>query len=444
MKNTKKLLSTALCAALCTAMLAGCGDSKNNGNNSAAGGDNSQSGSLTINYLSSRNTTSEAVMLALQDVADNYAKENPDLDFSYEVESITDRASYLQKLKILASSNELPEWFESDPDTFFASLVENDQVYNMGDLYDELGVSDKFFNIAKEYVKLPGSDEIYLIAWQANAEYFFYNKDLFAQAGITEVPKTMDELLDTCKALKDAGITPITTLGSDWPVLRYFAMIPFRQSGNDYLEKACAGTESWGTELGIENAAYMQELAQYFQTGFSSGDTDTMEDLFVGNKAAMLYDGTWVLPKLIDESTGDLRSDFSYFTMPTYKDNDTTGASDYFANCGIGMAIRKDAMTQEMKDYMKYVFDNYADITLNDYKQLPSIQPSSTEGLPAVYQDILEDVTNVNTFAKCWDVVIDSASLETLHKSSTELLIGEMTPQEWADSLDKAVAANNK
>ena len=188
----------------------------------------------------------------------------------------------------------------------------------------------------------------------------------------------------------------------------------------------------------------MQELAQYFQTGFSSGDTDTMEDLFVGNKAAMLYDGTWVLPKLIDESTGDLRSDFSYFTMPTYKDNDTTGASDYFANCGIGMAIRKDAMTQEMKDYMKYVFDNYADITLNDYKQLPSIQPSSTEGLPAVYQDILEDVTNVNTFAKCWDVVIDSASLETLHKSSTELLIGEMTPQEWADSLDKAVAANNK
>ena len=188
----------------------------------------------------------------------------------------------------------------------------------------------------------------------------------------------------------------------------------------------------------------MQELAQYFQTGCSSTDYDTMVDLFVGNKAAMLYDGTWVLADLLDESTGDLRSDLGYFTMPTYKDNDTTGASDYFANCGIGAAVRKDAMTQEMKDYLAYVFENYSDIALNDYNLLPSIKPSSTDGLPEIYQTVLNDVTNVNTYAKCWDVVIDSASLETLNKSTTELCLGEMTPQEWADSLDKAVEANKK
>lgn len=436
----KKVLASVLCALLCASALAGCGGSGDGGDNSAAA---SGSGELHINYLSSRNTSSEAVMLALQDVADQYAEENPDLDFSYEVESITDRASYLQKLKILASSDELPEWFESDPDTFFSDLVDDGQVYNMGDLYDELGVSDKFFNIAKEYVKLPGDDQIWLTAWQANAEYFFYNKDLFEQAGVTATPTTMDELLTVCEQLDAAGITPITTLASDWPVLRYFAMIPFRQTGNDYLEQACSGEASWGTELGLENAAYMQELAQYFQTGFSSSDTDTMDDLFVGNKAAMLYEGTWVLPKLVDEETGDLREEFGYFTMPTYNENDTTGPADYFANCGIGAALRADAVTQEMKDYMKYVFENYADICLG-YNQIPSIQPTSTEGLPQVYQDIIEDVVGVNTYAKCWDVVIDSASLETLHKSSTELLLGEMTPQEWADSLDAAVAANNQ
>lgn len=453
MKNMKKLLASILCVALCAATFVGCGDSGNNGGSSAAGGessaastdggDNAKTGSLTINYLSSRNTE-EAVMTTLQDIADNYAKENPDMDFSYEVESITDRTSYLQKLKILASSDELPEWFESDPDTFFADLVANDAVYNIEDLYEELGVTDKFFNICKEYVKLPGTDKIYLMSWQANAEYFFYNKDLFAQAGVTETPKTMDELLDVCKTLKDAGITPISTQSSDWPILRYFAMIPFRQTGNTYLEEACAGTGSWGTDVGIANATYMQELAQYFQTGFSSTDYDTMVDLFVGNKAAMMYNGTWVLPDLMDKSTGDLRSDLSYFTMPTYKDNDTTGASDYFANCGIGTAVRKDAMTQDMKDYLAYVFDNYSEIALNDYDLLPSIKPSSTEGLPEIYQTILKDVTNVNTYAKCWDVVINSASLETLNKSTTELCLGEMTPQEWADSLDQSVKENNK
>ena len=85
MKNTKKLLASALCVALCATMFAGCGDSGKGGDNSAAanGGDG-KSGSLTINYLCSQNKD-DAGVKARQDIADNYAKENPDMDFSYEV-----------------------------------------------------------------------------------------------------------------------------------------------------------------------------------------------------------------------------------------------------------------------------------------------------------------------------------------------------------------------
>ena len=63
---------------------------------------------LNINWLSSR-SASESAILAIQDIAKQYQEENPDLDFNFEIENISDRTAYLQKLKILAASDELPE-----------------------------------------------------------------------------------------------------------------------------------------------------------------------------------------------------------------------------------------------------------------------------------------------------------------------------------------------
>ena len=39
---------------------------------------------------------------------------------------------------------------------------------------------------------------------------FFYNKDLFQQAGITETPGTWTEFMEACQKLKDAGINAVT------------------------------------------------------------------------------------------------------------------------------------------------------------------------------------------------------------------------------------------
>lgn len=82
-----------------------------------------------------------------------YQEENPDLDFNFEIENISDRTAYLQKLKILAASDELPEWFDSDPDTWFADIVADGKAYSFEDLYKELGMYDQIFPISKEYSK---------------------------------------------------------------------------------------------------------------------------------------------------------------------------------------------------------------------------------------------------------------------------------------------------
>ncbi len=393
---------------------------------------------LNINWLSSRGA-SESVILAIQDIAKQYQEENPDLDFNFEIENISDHTAYLQKLKILAASDELPEWFDSDPDTWFADIVADGKAYSFEDLYKELGMYDQIFPISKEYARL-SDGSLNLMTLQCNTEYFFYNKDLFEQAGITEAPKTFDELLADCKLLQDQEIIPIAMYG-DWPILRYIAQVPFRLTGNEYIENAVSGEGSFGEEAGLKGAQFMQDIAQYFQEGWSSADYDTMNDLFASGQAAIMYNGTWALEQadMIGED-GNIKDNIGYFTMPTYSDADVTTATDFFANSGIGTAIRTDAVDDEMKAWMKYLLEHYADASLS-YNQLPSVMPDeeTMQSLPKVYQQIIEDVSNVKEYAKCWDVVIDSALVEPLEKETVILALGQETPEEWAANMDEYV-----
>lgn len=393
---------------------------------------------LNINWLSSR-SASEATILAIQDIAKQYQEENPDLDFNFEIENISDHTAYLQKLKILAASDELPEWFDSDPDTWFADIVADGKAYSFEDLYKELGMYDQIFPISKEYARL-SDGSLNLMTLQCNTEYFFYNKDLFEQAGITEAPKTFDELLADCKLLQDQEIIPIA-MGADWPILRYIAQVPFRLTGNEYIENAVSGEGSFGEEAGLKGAQFMQDIAQYFQEGWSSADYDTMIDLFASGQAAIMYNGTWALDQadMIGED-GNIKDNIGYFTMPTYSDADVTTATDFFANSGIGTAIRTDAVDDEMKAWIKYLLEHFADARLS-YDQLPSVMPDeeTMQSLPKVYQQIIEDVSNVKEYAKCWDVVIDSALVEPLEKETVILALGQETPEEWAANMDEYV-----
>ncbi len=433
----KRKIAILLAAIMSVSIFSGCGNS-GAGTGSEKEEDTNKE-SLFIHYMTTRNET-DPVILTMQDIAGSYQEENPDLNFTFEVESIPDRTSYLQKLKILGASDELPEWFESDPDTWLASIAEQGKVYDINDLYDELGVQDKIFDISKEYAKL-SDGSLWLMTFQCNTEYFFYHKDMFKDAGITEEPATFEEFMEVCEKLKEKGYTPLA-VGSDWPPLRYFAMIPFRMTGNSYIENAVSGNGSFGEEAGLMGAEFMQKLGDYFQMGWTTADSNTMNDLFTSGQTAMIYNGTWGLADMTDENK-ELIDDIDYFTMPIYSADDVTAPTDFFANSGIGTAIRADTMTDQMKDFVGYLLDNYAETALS-YNLLPSVMPDekTISNLPEIYQQIIKDVEGVNQYAKCWDVVIDSASVEPLEKETTSLILGEITPEEWAANMDEIVKEN--
>ncbi len=74
---------------------------------------------------------------------------------------------------------------------------------------------------------------------------FWYNKDLFAQAGIDAPPATWDGLLEQIQTLKDAGITPIAVgAGDKWPAHFWYSYLMVRLGGADAMNQIAATTTS--------------------------------------------------------------------------------------------------------------------------------------------------------------------------------------------------------
>ncbi len=80
-------------------------------------------------------------------------------------------------------------------------------------------------------------------------EAVYYNKKLFEQAGITEEPKTYDELLAAAEKLKVAGIPAFTFGGTvNWHVMRLMDVILETKCGAEKHDALKAMTLDWTKE----------------------------------------------------------------------------------------------------------------------------------------------------------------------------------------------------
>jgi raffinose/stachyose/melibiose transport system substrate-binding protein len=376
------------------------------------------------------------VALTLMDLVKEFQKDHP--DFNIEMETIPDRPSFLQKVKILATSGELPELFDADAEPYFEDIVAAGLVANVGEIFDEIGITDKFIPFALDYERFD-DNSLWLMPFEANVEYFYYHKDLFAEAGV-EAPATIDEFLSTCKAIGEKGITPISVAGKDgWPLYRYLSMPSWRRMGNEFLDKLKVGDVKMSSEVGLEDAAFFQQVAQNcFQGGFATTDYTTALDLFLTKKAAIYYVGTWELHSLIDEK-GNLKDDIAYFKMPIIDENDATKPTDFYAHSGIGTAIRADAATPELKEFLKFAADRFGKISHEKYGGLSSFKVAVTDDMAEAYKNVFADMAAIEQYAKVWDVKLDAGTVDTLLRQSQLLGLGQITPEQFAAEVDTSI-----
>ncbi|MBO9605765.1 MAG: extracellular solute-binding protein [Paenibacillaceae bacterium] len=125
----------------------------------------------------------------------------------------------------------------------------------------------------------------------------FYNKKLFADAGITALPKTWADLEDVSAKLKAKGITPLLTAG-DWTAGFTFTSMTsptvFQNKPVWYTDRF-DGKAKFTDANWLEAANYFNGLVQkgYFNKGASSIDYAAVEQEFLKGNGAMYPMGIW-------------------------------------------------------------------------------------------------------------------------------------------------------
>ena len=182
-----------------------------------------------------------------------------------------------------------------------------------------------------------GGGTLKSIPYQPNVFAMFYNQEIFDKAGVTEVPKTWEELDAACAKIKEAGFTPITS--DDAYILSNFGYHLSRING---YEKASEIVKEgkWDDPSVLEVAKAYEDFAKkgYFSEQIASNvwPAGQNQELALGT-AAIYLNGSW-LPNEVKDITGE---DFNWgcFSYPAVKDGkDGVEASNYGAQV---FAIKK-------------------------------------------------------------------------------------------------------
>jgi raffinose/stachyose/melibiose transport system substrate-binding protein len=139
----------------------------------------------------------------------------------------------------------------------------------------------------------------YAVPYNVGVVGFWYNKELFAKAGITSAPTTWPQFLSTIAKLKAAGITPIALGGQDrWPDAFYWDYLAVKLCSKSVIQKS-AFTYNFSDPCWTKAGQYVEQLlaAKPFQDGFLAtpaqrGPTSSAGQLANG-KAAMELQGHW-------------------------------------------------------------------------------------------------------------------------------------------------------
>lgn len=229
--------------------------------------------------------------------------------------------------------------------------------------------------LAEQYRSEDGG--LYQMPWKSNPVMIFYNKDLFAQAGLDpENPSlsTYDEFLETSRTLTSSGVAPFAI--NPAPTSEFF------QSWFDFYPLYAAQTG--GTPLVEDGAATFDSddgtaVAEFWRTMYQeqlAGNEQYQGDAFADGQAAMAIVGPWAI-----QVYGD---DVNWGSVPVPTQNGTDPADTWtFSDAkNVGLFSACDAKGTAW-DVLKFATSEEQDgIWLEETGQMPLRQD-----LTATYPD---------------------------------------------------------
>ncbi|MEK3885100.1 ABC transporter substrate-binding protein [Paenibacillus sp. PL2-23] len=427
----KKMMMMLASAVMLVGLTSACGNS--NGNNGGSGNATATSGAeqtaapkkdVTIKVFQFKVEIAEA----LEKMAEEYEKET---GVKVDIETHGGGEDYSALLKAELAAGEEPEIFNSSGWAGFDPYVDR-----AADLSGEPWAKD-LVEASKAQITRDGK----LLGMPMNLEAygFTYNKDLFEQAGITELPKTLDELSAAAEKLKAAGITPFALTSEWWSMGIHTLNIALANQADPaaFIEDVKAGKAT------LKDDPIMKEWVKLVDIMFANGqdnalttDYNTQVAEFAAGKYAIIQHGNWI-QGMVDEVDPELNLGMMPVPLLDAPNVFTGVPNNWIVNS-------KSDQVEEAKAFLNWMVTSETGkkYIATDFKFVPAL--TSIEADPAAVGDIAGDFATFSAANQAqvkswnWDRFPDGIT-QQWGSAMQEYLGKQITGDELLGKLDAAV-----
>jgi len=370
-----------------------------------------------------------------QTMANEYMTAHPNVKINI---TVLENEAFKTKLTTVMQGGTPPDIFQS-----WGGGTMNDQA-NAGMLLDITSYLDANGG-AWRNTFAPGALAVYAlngknygVPWDMGMVGWWYNKDLFAKANIANPPATWTELITDVKALKAAGITPISLGEKDtWTGMHIWSYLATRICGKDGFLAAANRTGPFTAQCFVDAGKKLQDLLalQPFQAGFLGASHDVMQGTFGNGKAAMELSGQWA-PSSEAGQAADKKgvANLGFFNFPAVEGG--AGAATDAMGGGNGFALGKNA-SPEAVDFVKYL------TAVDQQKRVAEI----AAGIPVVKggEAGLKDPNMIlvqkgfaaaSYFQLYYDQYMPAAMGSIINDATAGLYAGTKTPEQVAQAIE--------
>lgn len=373
----------------------------------------------------------------INSLIDEFEAANPDIDI---VSDCVLNDSYKEKIRVLVSTDALPDVFFSWSGVFGENLTRSGRVLAL----DDVMARDSEWSsqiVEGQWAPFNYNGKQYGAPWSMDGKAFFYNVDVFNELGI-EIPTTLNELYAVCEKLKENGYDEPISAGfsAPWAVSHYLGTICQRVVDPEVLAKDYTGGGDFSDPAYIEALNIFKKLGEYMTSDPCSVDHEFARNAFIMGVSPMCYMQLAEMKYMRD----DEELNYAFFNFPAVEDG--KGDPGQLTGAPEGMMISATAKPEVQEaaiKFMEFIISKEGghrmiaecgeiscvkgawDETNCDEKQLEAINLILAATEPAVWQDCATEATIANAFMAGGQL----------------LLTGDMTAEDVMASVQTAAAA---
>lgn len=256
---------------------------------------------------------------------------------------------YKEKIRVLVSTDDLPDVFFSWSYSFAENLISSGRVKELTQFYQQ----DPEWTADLMDSQIDGfrfESGVYGVPLTIDGKAFAYNKDIFAEHDL-EIPKTFNELLETLDHLQAVGydIPLLEGLMDAWTVAHYLGTIFQRVLDPDVLAKDYNPATGEFTDPGyIEALNAFKTLTDYMGPLATAIDHETARNMFANGEIPLMY-FNFAEIKMVDD-VGKI--DYAFFDFPRFENG--KGNPTALSGAPEGFMLSKNA-PKEAEDFLRFI-----------------------------------------------------------------------------------------